>query len=215
MAQPSLSHMYKSCQPEDYENQLCFQILGFDVLIDENCKPWLIEVNQSPSFKAESGLDKRIKTLLVTDTINLLNLSAKRKQRWIAQNKQVMQKRMLTGKKVRLTQEEKDARLSEVARERDEFEKANLGKFKMIFPCEDKEKMTQYEELLQASHECWEDFTTGRRRKPNAAANAAQGSGARPVEGKEAVDTIDANGKPIWKGSGTVVNYVPAWERNF
>jgi len=45
VAQPSLSHLYKSCQPDDLENQLCFQILGFDILIDEDCKPWLIEVN--------------------------------------------------------------------------------------------------------------------------------------------------------------------------
>ena len=49
------------------------------MLIDEDCKPWLIEVNQSPSFKADSGLDSRIKEKLVADTINLLNLSAKRK----------------------------------------------------------------------------------------------------------------------------------------
>ena len=79
VAQPNLSHLYKSCQPDDLENQMCFQILGFDVLIDENCKPWLIEVNQSPSFKADSGLDRRIKEKLVSDTLTLLNLSVKRK----------------------------------------------------------------------------------------------------------------------------------------
>ena len=48
-------------------------------MIDEDCKPWLIEVNQSPSFKADSGLDKRIKEKLVADTIHLLNLNPKRK----------------------------------------------------------------------------------------------------------------------------------------
>jgi len=61
--------------------------LGIDVLIDEHCKPWLIEVNQSPSFKADSGLDKRIKEKLIADTLTLLNLSGKRKQKWINQNK--------------------------------------------------------------------------------------------------------------------------------
>ena len=25
----------------------------------------------------------------------------------------------------------------------------------------------------------------------------------------------DEEGKKIWRGSGSVVNYVPAWERNF
>merc|ERR1712051_782653 len=86
VAQPHLSHIYKTGQPEDVENSLCFQILGFDVLIDEDCKPWLIEVNQSPSFKADSALDRRIKEKLVADSINLLNLSTKRKQKWISEN---------------------------------------------------------------------------------------------------------------------------------
>ena len=76
-----------------------------------------------------------------------------------------MQKRMLTGKKVKLTQEEKEERLKEVARERDTYEKANLGKFKLLFPCDDEERMMNYTELLEGAQECWEDFTTGRKRK--------------------------------------------------
>ena len=28
-------------------------------------------------------------------------------------------------------------------------------------------------------------------------------------------EALDANGKPVWRGSGSVVNYVPAWEKNF
>lgn len=80
-------------------------------MIDEDCKPWLIEVNQSPSFKADSGLDRRIKEKLVTDTINLLNLSTKRKQKWISQSKKVIQQRMMTGKKVKLTPEEREERI--------------------------------------------------------------------------------------------------------
>ena len=80
-------------------------------MIDEDLKPWLIEVNQSPSFKADSGLDRRIKEKLVTDTINLLNLSSRRKTKWINQNRQNIQKRMLTGKKIKLTAEEREEKI--------------------------------------------------------------------------------------------------------
>lgn len=48
--QPSLAHAYRSCQPDDYENSMCFEILGFDILIDHKLKPWVIEINISPSF---------------------------------------------------------------------------------------------------------------------------------------------------------------------
>ena len=50
----------------------CFEILGFDVLIDSDLKPWLLEVNLSPSLATESPLDMSIKSNLVTDALNLV-----------------------------------------------------------------------------------------------------------------------------------------------
>jgi hypothetical protein len=44
-------------------------------------KPWLIEVNHLSSFGTDSPLDKKVKTDLITDTFNLLNLSVKRKRK--------------------------------------------------------------------------------------------------------------------------------------
>jgi len=32
--QPILAHHYKSCQPDNFSNNMCFEILGFDVMID-------------------------------------------------------------------------------------------------------------------------------------------------------------------------------------
>jgi tubulin polyglutamylase TTLL6/13 len=34
IAQPSLAHLYRSSQPNDLENNMCFEILGFDIILD-------------------------------------------------------------------------------------------------------------------------------------------------------------------------------------
>jgi Tubulin-tyrosine ligase family len=49
----------------------CFEILGFDILIDSDLKPWLLEVNLSPSLATDSPLDLTIKSNLLTDSFNL------------------------------------------------------------------------------------------------------------------------------------------------
>jgi tubulin polyglutamylase TTLL6/13 len=79
--QPALSHAYRTTQPDDLENSLCFQIIGLDIMIDSKLKPWLIEVNHLSSFGTDSPLDKKIKFDLMWDTFTLLNLSVKRKKR--------------------------------------------------------------------------------------------------------------------------------------
>jgi hypothetical protein len=40
-----MHYMYRVCQPECVDNNMAFQILGFDIMIDKNFRPWLIEVN--------------------------------------------------------------------------------------------------------------------------------------------------------------------------
>ncbi|XP_028395894.1 tubulin polyglutamylase TTLL5-like [Dendronephthya gigantea] len=54
----------------------CFEIYGFDVLIDDNLKPWLMEVNLSPSMACDSPMDLKIKSNLLTDMFNLTGILA-------------------------------------------------------------------------------------------------------------------------------------------
>ena len=56
-----------------YKNN-CFELLGFDILLDADMKPWLMEVNLSPSLATESPLDLKIKSNLFLDTMNLMCL---------------------------------------------------------------------------------------------------------------------------------------------
>jgi hypothetical protein len=52
----------------------CYELLGFDVLIDSDLKPWLLEVNISSSMATEAPLDMAIKSTLAVDTFNLVGI---------------------------------------------------------------------------------------------------------------------------------------------
>jgi tubulin polyglutamylase TTLL4 len=52
-----------------------FELYGFDILLEgEEMKPWLLEVNVFPSLSSSSPMDKRIKTMLVSDLFQLVGL---------------------------------------------------------------------------------------------------------------------------------------------
>ena len=61
-------------------------------------KPWILEVNHSPSFKTDTPLDFKIKKNLIIDTIKLLNLTYAKKQKAKMQKTIEFQKRALKGK---------------------------------------------------------------------------------------------------------------------
>ena len=52
----------------------CYELLGYDILLDQNLNPWLLEVNLSPSLAFDSPLDLKIKANLVKDTLNLIGV---------------------------------------------------------------------------------------------------------------------------------------------
>jgi tubulin polyglutamylase TTLL6/13 len=72
-AQPILKHHYRTCFPNHDVCSACFEILGFDILLDHKLKPFVIEVNHSPSFHTDTKLDHEIKEALLKDTFAMLN----------------------------------------------------------------------------------------------------------------------------------------------
>lgn len=51
----------KSVQSVIINDKHCFELYGFDVLIDDTCKPWLIEINASPSLTTTTKRDRQLK----------------------------------------------------------------------------------------------------------------------------------------------------------
>ena len=55
----------------------CYELFGFDILLDANLKPWLMEVNISPSLKTSCEIDQEVKSRLIVDVFNLVGYSVK------------------------------------------------------------------------------------------------------------------------------------------
>lgn len=50
----------------------CFEFFGFDVLIDNALRPWLLEVNLSPALSNDCVTDWQVKKPMLHDMFDLL-----------------------------------------------------------------------------------------------------------------------------------------------
>lgn len=57
----------KAVQPVIHNDKHCFECYGYDIIIDANLKPWLIEINASPSLSTTTVADKKLKKNLISD----------------------------------------------------------------------------------------------------------------------------------------------------
>lgn len=58
---------------KNVKHKNCFELFGFDILVDSNLQPWLMEVNFSPSLHIDSPLDLKIKGELIAECFDLLS----------------------------------------------------------------------------------------------------------------------------------------------
>ena len=54
----------------------CFELLGYDFMLDSAGTPWLLEVNHSPSFATDAPLDAAVKGAVLADTLRLVRPDA-------------------------------------------------------------------------------------------------------------------------------------------
>ncbi len=77
--EPYVVGSLNKCPPGNRNS--CFELYGFDVIIDENLKPWLLEVNVFPSLSSSSPFDKIVKSQLMCDVFTLVGIRGYDKQR--------------------------------------------------------------------------------------------------------------------------------------
>lgn len=138
----------------------CFNLLGFDILIDAKQKPWLLEVNLNPSLGCDSGLDLRIKSKMIADLFTLIGINPIQ-QRDLENNK-VNRNYMNNfaspylhdtinvdnGKKTRQDD------LAIIAEMRDEVMRSLSGGFKLLYPSYNVTMYKQYFEIDRGYNSC-------------------------------------------------------------
>ena len=68
----SILHSLKACQNVLINDRHCFECYGYDVMVDTALKPWLLEVNASPSLSTTTPTDKALKTALIGDVLDIV-----------------------------------------------------------------------------------------------------------------------------------------------
>ncbi|GAA56803.1 probable tubulin polyglutamylase TTLL9, partial [Clonorchis sinensis] len=59
------------------QDKRCFELYGYDILIDNELKPWLLEINASPSLTASSKEDYILKCNLLDDMLDVVDLEGR------------------------------------------------------------------------------------------------------------------------------------------
>lgn len=67
-----------SVQKVIIQDKHSFELYGFDVLFDTSLKPWLLEVNASPSLSADTDTDYQLKYGLMEDTLEVVDVESLR-----------------------------------------------------------------------------------------------------------------------------------------
>ena len=67
----------QSVQKIIINNKHCFELYGFDIMFDDTLKPWIIEVNTSPSLTASSPTDYDLKFGLLENMLHIVDMEGR------------------------------------------------------------------------------------------------------------------------------------------
>jgi len=54
------------------KNASCTELYGFDLMVDEDCNPWLLEVNASPTMEFSTSITEYLCKKVMEDTIKVI-----------------------------------------------------------------------------------------------------------------------------------------------
>ncbi|MBN3308926.1 TTLL6 polyglutamylase, partial [Amia calva] len=163
-AHPTLKHNYHTGFPNHLGPSSCFEILGFDILLDSKLKPWLLEVNHSPSFTTDSALDCEVKGALLTDTLQLLNLGIGDSLRVLEEDKRRAKERLLQTQQPTHTSRREHFLHTQASwlAQLEKHEQEHGGGFQRIYPSADFDK---YNKFFQHSGSLFQETVASKARE--------------------------------------------------
>jgi hypothetical protein len=142
-------------------------------MIDRKLRPWLLEVNHSPSFFTDSELDYDLKLALMTDTIRLLGLNPIRKSKYKRTRQKELNDRMMgKHKNAHSSASGKNDKRTAAEKKRHQYEEKNLGNFEALYPSAKEEDNMRYTRYGDEALKIWEKFTGSYKPPPAKAATA-------------------------------------------
>ncbi|KAL5005179.1 hypothetical protein ScPMuIL_018635, partial [Solemya velum] len=139
-----LKHNYRTCFPNHVKGSACFEILGVDILLDKKLRPYILEVNHSPSFNTDSELDREIKGALVWDTLHLVNFGACDRRKCIEEEKKRIKDRLLGRPNKKESKEELEQAQAVYIESLERYENNHMGNFRRIYPYPGCEKYDKF-----------------------------------------------------------------------
>lgn len=73
-------HSLQAVAPVMINDRHCFEMYGYDIMLDDTLRPWLIEVNASPSMSVDSASDRALKTALFNDVLDAVDMESRRER---------------------------------------------------------------------------------------------------------------------------------------
>ncbi|KAH8312339.1 hypothetical protein KR044_010282 [Drosophila immigrans] len=172
-AWPVLKHNYHACFPGHDTIQACFEILGFDILVDWKLKPYILEVNHSPSFHTNEQVDREVKRPLIRDTLTLVSTVLADKKQILREDRKRVKQRLLKSKgdsvlrprqvagAPKTASNETNAATAAAAPQSEvsplaqqvEWEEGHLGNFRRIMPPSDASRIGYYSKFYAQSNQ--------------------------------------------------------------
>lgn len=151
--QPILSHHTNSILKGNGLGHNFFELLGFDVMLDDKMKPYLLEINHMPSFSLGSFVDKKVKTGVIRETLLLVAPSLEKKRK--LQELDYKRRKARRGTQLNAIRGKEDWKhlRNQAIQERDVFIDEQLMLFEKIYPSKDQAKNKVYKDIMRIAKE--------------------------------------------------------------